>query len=72
MIVPLSVIIVSVDHSEMAPQLLDQSLEIARQKGVAGVQAGTDFGRVDGVKNPEDVAGVPKKEMRQLVFEGAH
>ena len=56
----------------MTAQFLDEGLHVAGKERVASVEAGTDFGRANCIENPQDIARISKKKMRQLVLEDAH
>ena len=41
-------------------------------KSVAYVETRADFGGVDSIQNPQNIARVPEKQMRQFIFKHAH
>lgn len=72
MIVVGAAIVMSVNHSEMTGKFVDEVMDVASQISVTCIEAHADFGGIDSIQNPQNVARVPEKQMRQFVFQDAH
>jgi hypothetical protein len=72
MIIVAPAVIVRVNHSQMASELVDEAVHVAGKRGVTGVKTDSYFSGVNAIKNPQDVARVAKEEVRQFVFKHAH
>ncbi|GEM_PF-4849468 len=66
------VVVMCMDHPQMSGEFKHQVVHVASQKGVTGIKTNTHASGVDSVEDPQDVARVPKKEMRQFVFQHTH
>lgn len=64
-------IIMGVDDSEMTGKFMDEVMDVPAQISVTRVETDPDFGRINSVQDPQDVARVSEKQMRQFVFQDA-
>jgi hypothetical protein len=68
--IPVAAIIIGVEHGEVTGEFMDDGGEVAREVGVAGIEAGADIGFVDGAEHVEDIAGMAEEEVGEHIFEG--
>jgi len=69
MLIPVSMIVVCVDHTQMLAQLVRYAIDIAAKIGVASIETDAHIDRLHAAQNPKQVARLSKQKMRQLVFE---
>ena len=72
MIIVGTAIIMGVNHSEMTGKFMDEVMNVASEISVTRVETDPDFGGINSVQDPQDVARVPEKQMRQFIFQDAH
>jgi hypothetical protein len=72
MIVVGSGVIMRMNHAQMAGKFMDEVVNVSAEISVTSVEARSDLGGIDSVQNPQDVACVSKKQMRQFVLEYTH
>src|SRR6516162_365859 len=72
MIVVAALIVMGVNHSEMTGKFMDEVVHVRGEERMSRVETRADFGGVDTIEDPQDVARVAKEQMRQFVLEHAH
>ena len=63
MLIPISMIIVCVDHTKMLTQLVRDAVDIAADIRVACIEADAYVDRVHGAQNPKKIARLSKQKM---------
>ena len=69
MLIPVSMIVVRVDHTKMLTQLVRDAIDIAADISVACIEADAYVDRFHGAQNPKKITRLSKQKMGQLVFE---
>jgi hypothetical protein len=69
MIIALTLVVIDVDHFEVAGEFLDDDAHFAGEVGVAGVEAGADLATFDFTEEVHHVADVAEEEVGEHVFE---
>jgi hypothetical protein len=69
MIIALTLVVIDVDHFEVAGEFLDNDAHFAGEMGVAGVEAGADFTGRDFPEEVHHVADVAEEKVGEHVFQ---
>src|SRR5271157_556233 len=69
MLIPVSMIVVCVNHAQMLTQLVSYAIDIAANISVPCIETDAHIDCVHGTQNPKQVASLSKQKMGQLVFE---
>ena len=68
MIIVGTAIIMGVNDPEMTGKFMDEIMYVTSEISVTRVETRPDLGRINSIQDPQDVARVPEKQMRQFVF----
>ena len=67
--IPVAVVVIDVDHFQMAGELVNHAPQVPTQMRMSRVETGPDGASADLPEQKHHIAGLPKEQMRQHVFE---
>ena len=70
-VVAMAFVVVDMEQPQVGGHFVNQRVKIAGEVGVAGVEAGADAVAFERGQDPEQVGGLSKEQVRQLVFQHA-